>query len=326
MEKNKKEESGDVFKADVMGKADKVFRRVLKETSKNHVSVGGSVGGREGVGSEGYDYSFYNPHNARFYFLFDKSEGFNPGGLVGVGFRIINGRELCLDDWRGFRFVVKKRMIEVTNKRDSKRVFKIEGNAGERHEQVVGAVALLEREAVLGLRDFVSVFGGGSDFVVRKSWIPDNKILHEELVDSVGEKVTFRNDVVKKVYRDKPLNVEFSDPVFASNYFRNVGLRYYAPEIVSGLDGVRDEFVRFEREALLPLTEQIKLHLAVQSETLAVLGEMKAFFKPKKSLKVLMGLIRCLDDLWVYRDDVAVLGLSEREKLSVWLFERFGGV
>lgn len=228
------------------------------------------IGG--GVGSD-YSYSVYNPHNARFYFLFDSSS-LNQGRWGSVA-SSVNRRESCLRDWLGCRWVVKKRMLEVTNKVSKDRRFYIRGSLDERRSQVVDAVAVLELEVVDRLREFVRVFGGSTDFVVVKRWIPDNKILHDKLVDAIPQSVTFRNDVVKKVYNTVPSNVEFSSPEFVSNAFRNLGLFDFAPLIAEELGGVRADIAALSGEALKPLTEQIRLHLAVQEKTLSVLSLME---------------------------------------------------
>jgi hypothetical protein len=92
----------------------------------------------------------------------------------------------------------------------------------------------------------------------------------------------FRNEVVKKEYNTDPSNVEFANPVYASNYFRNAGLRLFAPEISDKLELLNTEFNRFEIEALNPLTEQIKLHLEVQRETLLTLKDIRDSLKKDK--------------------------------------------
>lgn len=234
---------------------------IPSEANKNHVSV-------EGVGVD-YSYSFYNPHNARFYFLFDRF-GFKPT----VGFETINGRELCLRCYGGCRVVVKKRMIEIVNTVDSKRRFRIDGSEDNRARQVIDANAVLEREAVEVLRSFVREFGGVSDFRCVRVWIPDNKILHDRLVDSLPVDLRFRNDVVKKVYNDVPLNVEYSSPVSASNAFRNLGLMAYSPEIASRLDGIDGKYSHIV-DVLDRYAVNIEKHLLVQDKTLEVMDAIK---------------------------------------------------
>ena len=143
--------------------------------------------------------------------------------------------------------------------------------------------------------EFIKRFGGTSDCVCVRSHVPDNKILHDKIVDSIPDEVTFRNDVVKKVYKVMPKNVEVSTPEGASKTFRNLALFDFAPEIASRLDKVDssqsslndrmislgNERIEFDK-ALALYTEQINLHLKVeerqldvQSKTLLVLDAIK---------------------------------------------------
>ena len=204
---------------------------VPKETTKNHVLVGG-------VGLD-YSYSVYNPHNARFYFNFDRSSIKPMGG--GVGLVPSNGSELKLDDFMSCRVVIKKTMIEITNKINKDRCFKISGSEVEIDNQIKDAVATLEREAIGVLRAFVDLYGGKSDFVCCKVWIPDNKILHDRIIDSIPDEVTFRNDVIKKVYNELPKNVEVSTPTGASKLLRNHALFEFSPMIANELADLKSK-------------------------------------------------------------------------------------
>lgn len=263
-----------------------IFDKALKETSKNHVSVGG-------VGSKDYEYAYYNPHNARFYFKYLKTEGSVGGRFKEL--KVINKSELCHDNFMGCRFVIKKTQIEVTNKVDKERVFKIFGSAKQRYEQTVDAVATLEREVIAALKEFIAVFGGESDFVCVKAWIPDNKILHDRIVDSVPSEVTFRNDVVKKVYNSDPKNVEVSSPVQAAHTFRNLALYDYAPMIAEELESLRKDIMK--GKPLVSSLESVKMD------------------------------IRCFpDDVFKHSDVVAALSDFDKVKLTSWFFETFGGV
>lgn len=263
-----------------------VFEEALKEISKNHVSVGG-------VGVKDYSYAYYNPHNARFYFKYLKNRPSTDPRLSGL--RIINKSELCHDNFMGCRVVIKKSLIEVTNKVDKERRFKISGSAADRYSQTVDAVAVLECEVIAALKEFVIVYGGDSDCVCVKMWIPDNKILHDKIVDSLPAELTFRNDVVKKVYVDVPSNVEVSSPVQAAHTFRNLALYDYAPMIASELESLRKDIM--ESKPLMSSLESVKL-----------------------------GVVCFPVD--VLNSDIAISSLSEVDKvcLTDWLFETFGGV
>ena len=261
-----------------------IFNKALKETSNNHVLVGG-------VGSPNYEFAYYNPHNARFYFEYINTRPPTDPRLVKQN----KGSELCCKDFLGCRFVIKKTKIEVTNKIDKERRFKIYGTAKDRYEQTVDAVATLEREVIAALKEFVVVFGGETDFVVVKSHIPDNKILHDKIVDSIPQEVTFRNDVVKKVYNTKPSNVEVSSPVQAANTFRNLALYDYAPMIAEELENLRSDLMK-----------------------------RKPLVSPLESVK--MSIVCFPDDVIKCSDSITALSSFDKVELSNWLFNTFGGV
>lgn len=261
-----------------------IFEKALKETSPNHVSVGG-------VGSENYEYAYYNPHNARFYFKYIKNQGSGRGWLS--DFRTINKSELCLDDFNGCRIVVKKNLIEVTNKIDKERRFKIFGSADDRHNKCVDAVATLWKEAVAVLKEFIKIYPFDSDCVCVKEWIPDNKILHDKIIDSVPNDVTFRNEVVKKVYNDIPKNVEVSSPAQASNTFRNLALYDYAPMIATELEELRKDIMKG-----VP------------------------FVNPLESVQ--MDIKEFPNDVFKQSEPIEKLSNKDKELLSFWFFKEFG--
>jgi hypothetical protein len=237
------------------------------ETDKNRVSVGrvGRV--------DDFSYAFYNPHNARFYFNFMKWN-FHPDMTL---FKVINSKELTCE-FMDCRIVVKKNLIEIVNKINKERRFKIDGSLDHRRDAVVQAVSILELESIMVLKAFIKQFGGTSDCVCVKHHVPDNKILHDKIVDSIPDEVTFRNDVVKKVYKVKPKNVEVNTPEGASKTFRNLALFDFAPEIANQLKDIKDERLEFSK-ALALYTEQINLHLEVERRQLDVQSETSIAIK-----------------------------------------------
>lgn len=242
---------------------------IPQETGKNHVSVGrvGSV--------DDYSYAFYNPHNARFYFEF-KKWNFKPDMLK---FKFINSKELMLE-FMDCRIVVKKHLIEIVNKINKERRFVIDGSLENIHKATVKAIAILEQESIIVLKEFIKVYGGTSDCICVRSHVPDNKILHDKIVDSVPDEVTFRNDVVKKVYKTNPKNIEVSTPAQASKTFRNLALFDFASEIAEQLKAIHDERFEFS-QALALYTEQINLHLKVEQRQLEVQEAMLKHFNQK---------------------------------------------
>ena len=261
-----------------------IFNKAASEISKNHVLVGG-------VGSPNYEYAYYNPHNARFYFEYINTRPPTDPRLVEQN----KGSELCCKDFMGCRFVIKKTKIEVTNKINKERRFKIHGSADERYNQTVEAAATLEREAITALKEFVNVFGGETNFKCINSWIPDNKILHSKIIDSIPQEVTFRNDVVKKVYNTKPSNVEVSTPVQAANTFRNLALHDYSPIIAEELERLRKEIMK-----------------------------SKPLVNPLENVK--LGIVCFPDDVITSSNSIVALSDSDKASLTDWLFTTFGGV
>lgn len=235
--------------------------KVPNETPDNHI-VGGRVGGGR------YEFIFYNPHNAHFYFNFVKWN-FRPDLLI---FRKVNRSEFVLDDFLGCRIVVKKDLIEVTNKVEKERRFKIEFFNGKIDDAVLEAEALLEKESILVLKEFIKLYGGSSDFVCVKRFIPDNKLLHDRVIDSLPLDARWNDDVSKKVYNSPPLNIELKKPLYVARYVRNAALLEFAPDIVKELDLIRDERLDFNK-ALSAYTEQINLHLKVEERQLSVQDE-----------------------------------------------------
>jgi len=231
-----------------------------KETDKNHVLVG-----RFGSVNE-YSYAFYNPHNARFYFNFNKWN-FKPDMLR---FKVSNSTELSID-YMDCRIVVKKFKVEITNKINTQRKFTVWLESENENKIVEQANKIITDEVLNVFKHFINEFGGSSDFSFTK-FIPDNKILHDLIIDKLPKDMRFRNDVVKKEYNTDPSNVEFSNPVYASNYFRNAGLRLFAPEIVNELQEIKNERLEFNKSLAL-YTEQINLHLKVEERQLQVQEE-----------------------------------------------------
>lgn len=244
------------------------------ETNKNHVSVG-----RVGLD---YSYAFYNPHNARFYFDFNKWN-FKPDMMR---FKLINYSELYIE-YMDCRIVVKKVKIEVVNKINTERRFTVWLESEDKNKVVARANDILEEEARNVLKSFISEFGGSSSFTCSRH-IPDNKILHDLIVDKLPKDMTFRNDVVKKEYKDDPQNVEFSNPVYASNYFRNAGLRLFAPEIVSELSEIKSNIVELN------------------------------------TLKFLKSNVKSINDIFKFKDKVDLLSSDEKALFSLWSFSLSG--
>jgi hypothetical protein len=251
-----------------------ILAKFPQEQPQNHVSVG--------VRSGDDTYSLYNPHNYRLYFDFDRTTLrllTDPLTVVHVTYKLINTSEVCFPDYLGYRIVVKKTQIELTRKEDRWHIINLHPSEGVR-PQIIKILEELNNQAIITLKKFILEFGGYSRLQILNA-TSENKVKHEHIIDTLPERMTFRNEIAKKVYMEQ--NVEFSDPVHASNYMANSAMQEIAPDINNALKGISEglkAIVDTQRDmtqnALNPLTEQIKLHLKVQRATLKVMQAIKA--------------------------------------------------
>lgn len=209
---------------------------------------------------------YFNPHNYRLYLNFDRTTlnipepGVNPWSL-----KTVNSTELLVTNYKGCNLRVKKSQIEITNLIDERWYIidvSKEGIIQAQYEKIINEK---DAQAIQVLKEFMLEFGGNSDCKILRH-VSENKNMGEEMIDKLPKEMTFRNDAVKKVYMES--NVEFSSPVLSSNYFRNRAIEAIAPEILDSLNALGEAQTKYAKEALEPLTAQIKLHLKVQEATL----------------------------------------------------------
>lgn len=221
-----------------------VFNKVPYEVSKNHMMVGAVTKKKGKIIKK----CFYQPHNFRRYYDFNK-ENFNPTQTIpyhgldhgAVLYRLINKTEHSYANFWGCRLVVRKTQIEIINKVNPKQwhVLKL-ANPKYIKEQILNIVSQKEKECITALKEFIKVYGGHSKFKLL-NWHSEDKIEHEDMIDLIPIKQKFHNEVVKKVYNQK--NVEFSDPVYSSNYLRNRAIEDIAPEIVTAINNLHSSFI-----------------------------------------------------------------------------------
>lgn len=217
-----------------------IFDKVLQETPKNRVSVGGTV-------SKEDRFSYYQPHNCRLYFDFSKV-GFVPpkpfSGNVWYGvcfsygdYKVINVVEHSFDNFLGCKILVKRSQVEVTNKINVDRRYVIYHFPVEQvEEQILDVLVKKYNECFKALKKFIELFGGGSDFNLLRLRV-ENKLEREEVIDLLPLSMKFQNRLVKKVYNER--NVEFSSPVLACNYLSNSALGSVTPELKQELGDLR---------------------------------------------------------------------------------------
>ena len=199
-----------------------IFDKVLQEIDKNPMTVG-----NQGIKSP--KYCLYNPHNFRRYYDFCKGN-FHPDkphldhgrGTFPVEHKIINKNEHTFDHFHNCRITVKRSQVEIINKIQVKRYYKIQlENVDYLKPQIGLIVAKKEKECIKVLKEFIKVYGGISKFKLL-NWHSEDKIMGEDIIKKIPLKMKFHTDVVKKVYNEP--NVEFSDPAFVSNYLRTRAL------------------------------------------------------------------------------------------------------
>lgn len=100
----------------------------------------------------------------------------------------------------------------------------------------------------------------------------EDAIKGEEFIDNLDPSMIIYDTYFKKVYPD---NIEFKNPAFVKTYIKNRVIEDLAPDIKNELNDIKSTLNKFSNEALIPLTEQIKLHLEVQKETLITLKKIQ---------------------------------------------------
>jgi hypothetical protein len=204
-----------------------------QEAIKNRMSVGG-------LGSKPLPYCFWQPHNYRLYIDFDKTTlklpSDNETALKTAPYRTVNSTEICFDSFQGCRIVIKQRQVEITNLINP-RWYKIQLAPETAIEpQFQEIIQQKDKECLDTLRAFIAIYGGSSEFHILNARSED-KIMAEEKIDQLPEKMTFHADIVKKVYNEH--NVEFSTPAGASTYLRTRAIEKIAPELAEQLRLIR---------------------------------------------------------------------------------------
>lgn len=211
-----------------------IFSKSLQETIKNQTLVGLAP-------KKNPKYILYNPHNYRLYFKFSKEKynatkpRYKPkkGGLVVTTPSVINSKEFLYKDFLNKSTIrVKSKSIEIINKLNPEKWFKIDITQNGK-AQLINIIKAKDRETKQILKEFIEMFGGSSDYKILNRH-SDNKVKHEKIIDRIGIKATFQNEIVKKVYKEN--NIEFSDPSFVCNYITNQAIKEHSPEIAKEIN------------------------------------------------------------------------------------------
>ena len=119
----------------------------------------------------------------------------------------------------------------------------------------------------------------GLVFYNQFKWVRhEDAIKNEDFIDNLDPSMIIHDTYFKRVYPD---NIEFKNPAFVKTYIKNRVIEDLAPEIKNELLEIKVVLNKFSNEALIPLTEQIKLHLEVQRETLITLKRIQRSLNKK---------------------------------------------
>ena len=289
-----------------------ILEGVAKETPPNLMLVGSAPI------SKGY--IFWQPHNYRLYFDYDPKT-YQPHNLPNrsvIVKQFNKGSEwhIRTENIKDFSFNVKKKQILVRNFKDSGRWYAVEA-AETAAAEMQRIVEQKDKECAIALKQFIEQFGGKSEFKVLNRYSED-KIKGDKAIDSVPQAMRFYNEAGKKVYAE---NFEFYGAENASTYIKNRAL-----DRTVG-DDVRDLKEQFKATLtpLLPvltqLTDQIKLHLAVQEKTAQFLELANASLQRPSPLALLKTRVRSAEDVIINQDLVRQLSKDDLILFEHWLFE-----
>ncbi len=211
-----------------------IFDKSLSEIKKNHMMVGK-------VGSKKEFISYYNPHNYRLYIDFSLSLDAKliiyKDHSQKYGFKFKNSTELLIDNFHGCQIRIKKNQAEILNKKIREHIIYWENP----ENQIRAIVDQKDQECIRALQEFIKSFGGKSNFKILNKH-SENKISNELMINRIKKNLTWHNPITKKVYKEH--NVEFSNPILASNYLENRAIEIIAPQIAQSMDSMRKELKR----------------------------------------------------------------------------------
>jgi hypothetical protein len=221
--------------------------------------------------------------------------------LSNYSYKPVNfGKEHLFMNFHWCNILVKKNQVSVTHKLYGKQWFEVSYTEPEQYEAFIQAKQKERQEyCMLALRKFISIFGGRSIFKIIKIQKNDNSFAGDEVIDSLPQEFRINTELFKKDYKDK---FEFKgiDPML--NYVYNQSLKKKEPEIreeiaslktqvsenvaeVKKIDSelgmikalgeenlkstslFRETIDMLRKDAVMPLKEQIELHLEVERGT-----------------------------------------------------------
>jgi hypothetical protein len=265
-----------------------IFNKVLQETNKNPVMVGGGVPVPPKI-------CFYKPHNLRLYFDYNFKGFYTPPYPAlprGTQYKLQNHNSE--HSFRGFfdcNIIIRKESIEVYNNINP--IWYPLTINNQVREQIEDIISEKIEESKKVLQEFIKLCGGSSKLqVLRLS--SEDKIQGEDYIDKLPLNLRFRNRVGKKEYHEK--NFEFDNHALASNYLESAATVQLAPVIAKEIANITDR--QIAKDTQLAIVQY-----------------------PLRYLK-----LNCfsLSDILANKQILLALSAQERLNFSNWTFERFG--
>lgn len=278
---------------------------IAQETSRNHTTVVSDA-------PNPLKKSFALIQNYRRYFNFSKktfkapnrgstdppSMGHGQFNFTGFVYKAINhGHEHFFGNFNGCNVLVKKKIVEITNKQFEGQWVEIATSEEYLIDVQLNQIRKdLDSHCVETLKLFVQVYGGESDFeCLKNKREPEIGLPREDVWDKIPKEMIVHFDPVgKKVYPDK---VEYFGENYVANVLSNTGLHRYSKVIGDVLN-----------------------HNTLKIETL--ISQMKA---NGDILKWAEDNLTSVQDVMKHEEVLGFVPRDKRLELSLWLFEKFGG-
>lgn len=286
-----KKDNDDVLKKHIEKLVRPIFEKAAQETSDDPMMVGR-------VSTQNSIKFLWQPHNYRRYYDFsiinfepitnpslykDPTYTQSKVGFEGTTYSLKNhNSEHHFNNFYGCRVIIRKHKAEVINKWYEKNWVLIEAeNIKQVGEKIDERIKEMNQQCDNALKELIRTFGGGSDFKVLKQR-GEHGIHGEDFLDKIPENMVIQDTIFKKVYKRK---VEMYNPAFVKNYISNRAIEDISPEISKELKGINEALQGSLTPTLLALTEQIKLHLAVQKETKKTMKDIRDYIVKKPTKK-----------------------------------------
>lgn len=254
-----------------------IFDKVLKETQKNHMMVGGMVKVEP-------KRVLFKPHNFRLYLDFTRSKKypFKPSETIlpeETTCKIVNSKNYSIKNYFDCTIRVKKHTIEIINLIDIK-WYSIALTTKAKQDMIKICMIKIE-ECKTVVKELISLCGGHSNFQIT-NFKCESKIQGTETLRKLPLNSSFYNRVGKKVYNQP--NIELFEPEFASNLIENMAIESIAPKLVHAIGGINP--LRFLFREVKSIKDIIKFSSYVNQLTPSEKEDLSDWIIEKFGVKV----------------------------------------